>query len=267
MWGKTRRSTRYYLWQISHQRAADLPADHPPSVYVGERGLNEAILGFLATAVFGPDREEYWRHALTVAAKPEPRAPTLGRAEELAQEIADLEGRLERQVMGLESEDVTPALRRRVAQRVAELEEAISERQVRLERLAAQVAREAPQVDDVATVLARLPVIADRLRELPRANCERCSKPCSSPSGICGRATRAMSSWSSDPSRWRLLAQRFAGLVRAPGRIRTCGLSLRRRTLYPLSYGGKAAIVDPHIPSPGLGMPEPGGAAAPPPTV
>jgi hypothetical protein len=24
----------------------------------------------------------------------------------------------------------------------------------------------------------------------------------------------------------------------APGRIRTCGLPLRRRTLYPLSYGG-----------------------------
>ncbi len=24
----------------------------------------------------------------------------------------------------------------------------------------------------------------------------------------------------------------------APGRIRTCGLLLRRQTLYPLSYGG-----------------------------
>jgi hypothetical protein len=166
MWGKTRRSTRYYLCQISHQRAAHLPADHPPSVYLGERKLNEAILGFLATAVFGPDREEYWRHALAVAAEAEPRAPTLGRTEELTREIADLEGRLERQVVGLESEDVTPALRRRVAQRVAELEEAISERQKRLDRLAAQAPPEAPQADDVATVLARLPVIADRLREL-----------------------------------------------------------------------------------------------------
>jgi hypothetical protein len=26
--------------------------------------------------------------------------------------------------------------------------------------------------------------------------------------------------------------------VGAPGRIRTCGLLLRRQTLYPLSYGG-----------------------------
>jgi hypothetical protein len=118
--------------------------------------------------VFGPDREQYWRHALTVATKPKPRAPTLGRAEELAQEIAELEGRLERQVVGLESEHVTPALRRRVGQRVAELEDAISERQKRLDRLAAQAPREAPRGDDVATALARLPVIADRLRELPQ---------------------------------------------------------------------------------------------------
>jgi hypothetical protein len=30
----------------------------------------------------------------------------------------------------------------------------------------------------------------------------------------------------------------FAGLFRsAPGRIRTCGLLLRRQALYPLSYG------------------------------
>jgi hypothetical protein len=27
-------------------------------------------------------------------------------------------------------------------------------------------------------------------------------------------------------------------LMSAPGRIRTCGLLLRRQTLYPLSYGG-----------------------------
>lgn len=29
-----------------------------------------------------------------------------------------------------------------------------------------------------------------------------------------------------------------AGQESAPGRIRTCGLLLRRQTLYPLSYGG-----------------------------
>ena len=28
--------------------------------------------------------------------------------------------------------------------------------------------------------------------------------------------------------------------IGAPGRIRTCGLLLRRQTLYPLSYGGDA---------------------------
>lgn len=34
--------------------------------------------------------------------------------------------------------------------------------------MAAQVPREAPRADDVATILARLPIIADRLRELPQ---------------------------------------------------------------------------------------------------
>jgi hypothetical protein len=29
----------------------------------------------------------------------------------------------------------------------------------------------------------------------------------------------------------------------APGRIRTCGLLLRRQTLYPLSYGGAVAYM------------------------
>jgi hypothetical protein len=31
----------------------------------------------------------------------------------------------------------------------------------------------------------------------------------------------------------------------APGRIRTCGLLLRRQTLYPLSYGGAQTHIAP----------------------
>ncbi len=137
-------------------------------IYVGERPLHEAILGFLAEAVFGPGRESYWRHNLTVATEPDRRAPVLERFDELAAEVADLERRLDRQVLALEAEEVTPALRRRIAQRVAELEEAINERRQRLDQLAAQVPPEAPQFGDVATVLAKLPIIADRLAELPQ---------------------------------------------------------------------------------------------------
>lgn len=127
------------------------------------------MLGFLAQAVFGPDREDYWRHNLSVAQEPDRRAPALERVGGLTAEIADLEQRLERQVQALESEEVTSVLRRRVAQRVAELDGAIRERRDRLDQLAAQLPPEAPQAADVAMILARLPILADRLPELPQA--------------------------------------------------------------------------------------------------
>jgi site-specific DNA recombinase len=64
MWGNHRRNTTYYSCQPSHQRSKDIPADHPPHVYLNEQRLNDALLPFLATALFGPERTGYWRHAL-----------------------------------------------------------------------------------------------------------------------------------------------------------------------------------------------------------
>jgi hypothetical protein len=40
--------------------------------------------------------------------------------------------------------------------------------------------------------------------------------------------------WDEWPGRWGAICREF---VSAPGKIRTCDLSLRRRALYPLSYG------------------------------
>jgi hypothetical protein len=169
MWGKTRRATVYYQCQVTHQRSARIPPHHPPIVYVGEGPLSRAVLGFLAEAVFGPGREEYWRHNLTVAQEPDRRAPALALVEELTAEIGDLEQRLEHQILTLESEESTGALRRRVAERVAHLDGAIRERRDRLAQLAAEVPPEEPQVAAVAEILARLPILADRLPELPQA--------------------------------------------------------------------------------------------------
>ncbi len=119
-WGDHRRNSTYYSCQPSHQRSKDIPVDHPPHVYLNEQRLSDALLPFLATALFGPERTSYWRACL-------------------------------------EADDVTPALRRRVGQRVAELEDAVTERRERLAALARALSTEAPTLADVAPLLDRLP--------------------------------------------------------------------------------------------------------------
>ena len=93
------------------------------NVYLNQARVDSSALRpFLAAALFGPDRRDYWRACLEEAATPEHVAPAGARRVEVEAEIADLERRLDRQVLNLEADDVTPALRRRVAERIAELE-------------------------------------------------------------------------------------------------------------------------------------------------
>ena len=167
VWGNHRRQTTYYSCQPSHQRAKEIPAGHPPHVYLNEERLNAALLPFLATALFGPERTDYWRTCLEAAAEPECAEPANERAEEIEAEIADLERRLTRQLVNLEADDVTSALRRRVGQRVAELEDAIAERRERLVVLARESATQAPTLADVAPLLDHLPILADSLDKAP----------------------------------------------------------------------------------------------------
>jgi DNA repair exonuclease SbcCD ATPase subunit len=96
-------------------------------------------------------------------------APAQDRLEELRAEITDLERRIERQVANLEAEDATPSLRRRVGTRIAELEDALEERRQHANALAAQSADAPPTVADLATALDRLPLLAERLQDLPHA--------------------------------------------------------------------------------------------------
>ncbi len=168
MWGNHRRRSTYYSCQPSHQRSKDIPAEHPPHVYLNEQRLNDALFPFLATALFGPGRTDYWQSCLEVAAEPERAAPAKERAQEIKAEIADLERRLARQLVNLEADDVTAALRRRVGQRVTELEDAIAERRERLVALARDSATGAPTLADVAPLLDRLPILATSLDAAPR---------------------------------------------------------------------------------------------------
>ena len=64
---------------------------------------------------------------------------------------------------------MTPALRRRIGERVAELEDAIAERRERLVALARDSATEAPTLADVAPLLDRLPLLARSLDTAPQS--------------------------------------------------------------------------------------------------
>lgn len=90
MWGNARRRSSYYTCQPAHQRSASIPADHLPSVYLGEPAPHQALTQFLGHAVFGPDRAEYWRHCLQAAADHEdnPRPPHAERVAELEADTA-----------------------------------------------------------------------------------------------------------------------------------------------------------------------------------
>jgi len=70
-------------------------------------------------------------------------------------------------VANLEAEDATPSPRRRVGARIAE-EEALEERRQHANALAAQSADVPPTVVDLTTALDRLPLLAERLQDLPQ---------------------------------------------------------------------------------------------------
>ena len=169
MWGNHRRQTTYYTCQPSHQRANHIPADHPSNVYLNEKRLSDALLPFLGTSLFAPDRTRYWQRCLEAAADTGTTAPSADRVQELEAEIAALERRLDRQLLNLEADDITPSLRRRIAQRVDELEAAITDRRQRVAALGGQPVTGAPTFAHVAPLLDRLPLLADRLAQAPRA--------------------------------------------------------------------------------------------------
>jgi hypothetical protein len=64
--------------------------------------------------------------------------------------------------------DATPALLRRVSQRIEELEATVAERNESLAVLVAQSATEAPEITDVAALLNWLPILASRLAAAPQ---------------------------------------------------------------------------------------------------
>ena len=81
---------------------------------------------------------------------------------------------------------------------------------------------------------------AARSRQSPsiseRSYCARQYPPCTTTATGCGPAPEGRKS-SHELARVGAVGDASEHEVDAPGRIRTCGLALRRRALYPLSYG------------------------------
>lgn len=72
-------------------------------------------------------------------------------------------------MLNLEADEVTPGLRRWIAERVAELEDAVTEPRQRLAALADQSATEPPVLADVALLLDGLPLLANGLVKLDQS--------------------------------------------------------------------------------------------------
>ncbi len=102
--------------------------------------------------------------------KPEDTAPTQARVAELEREIAEAEGRIQRQVVALEEPDTTPALRRRVAEHIAEFEATMDEKSRAPVRLGEELAAAGPTSEEVTELLEAKPILTRaELDALPQA--------------------------------------------------------------------------------------------------
>jgi len=152
MWGNHRRNSTYHSCQPKNRSGA-IPDGHPAHVYLNEERLNAAIFGFLNTAVFGPGRVDYWRACLTTP-DTEQAAPIEARAAALDAELDELDRRLGRQILNLEADDMTPTLRRRIVERVEEIEGTIAERQKRRQAILAE-RDQTPTFGEIEPLLAK----------------------------------------------------------------------------------------------------------------
>jgi hypothetical protein len=125
-----------------------------------------------STPIFGPDRVAYWRECLTASQTQghSRRAPAGARLAEINNEIADLTRRLQRQVLNLEADDITPAARRQITTRMAELEATVTRRQADADQARAELDSLPPDIDETSQALARLPQLADGLADLPQGD-------------------------------------------------------------------------------------------------
>jgi uncharacterized coiled-coil protein SlyX len=94
---------------------------------------------------------------------------------EIERATADTERRLRNQVLALEDDAMVTAARRRISDRIAELEQQLASQQASLDKLRAELNATPRYAPGLADLLERLPVFGQRLGSSPRRSCGGCS--------------------------------------------------------------------------------------------
>jgi site-specific DNA recombinase len=259
--GNHRHNSAYYqCWPRSNNRGrADKYAGHEKAAYIREDLILDAVSAFYTDRVFGRHRRELVQADLATVDDRESRQRDADR-ERHQRTLADLARRQDnilRQAQDLEPADPfaqglrqtyndLDAQRRATLASIAELD------------AAEQAAPARPSVDDLG-LLDALPYLALKLTEAPEpllrglfeiTNLTVQLHPDSDDVTISIRlpadelykitetAERITNTMTAPKTPAQQDRRSCADAVRAPGRIRTCDLPLRRRALYPLSYEG-----------------------------
>lgn len=166
MWGVRRRGYRYYLCHPAHQRG-QIPSGHPRTVYINEQTLLGSITELLATRLYGPDRLAFWQDILATE-PPEPNQPLQGQIAQLERTATQVQTRLRRQILNLEAVDLGAEARRRIAERISELEHELQATQAAITRLHGQQHARPPDSAALPELLAELPLNGQQLQEATR---------------------------------------------------------------------------------------------------
>ncbi len=257
---ETRRKAQdaYYACQPdrNHRGREDRFPGHPKVVRVREDILLDAVYDLFQRRVFGE-----LRHELLVADLPRSAHQAEGewesRCRALKRSITEITKKQDRLIAQIEDIDADAEFSRRLRIRFGELE---AERRAKAQELADLEANR-PGRDHQVALLDRIPVLQTRLADLPEAlqrelfSAFRLEIRYDAGTGTAliritldgdtiGEVAAMAEQLPGNENRHLLNASACVeDLVRAPGRIRTCGTRFRRAVLYPLSYGGETCPV------------------------
>ncbi|GAB2954170.1 hypothetical protein GCM10023080_011220 [Streptomyces pseudoechinosporeus] len=260
MFGKHRDGITYYSCQpqANNRGRPDAYAGHPKTVYLREDAILEAISAFLSNRVFGPERRELLAAEL---ASVDDRAARQRQTERdrLQRTLDGLSHRQENILRQAETGDPGDPFTKGLRESYNRLE---AEREATLAELdAADAAEPARPTPEDADLLDGLPYLALNLVHAPEQLLRRLFEviqltirlhydpaeatisitlPAEMLPDIAYTAERMHDAMPTIArSQGPRPSVRRTDAVGAPGRTRTCGQALRRRLLYPLSYGGQ----------------------------
>ncbi len=252
---ETRRKAQdaYYCCQpsINHKGREDRFPGHPKIVRIREDILIDAVHDLFKRRVFGPER-----HALLAVELPrsseQAETEWESRCRALRKGVTDLVRKQDRLIAQIEDCDADEEFSRRLRARFAELE---TERRTKAQELA-EIEADRPVRDHQADLLHKLPMLQARVADLPETLQRelftvfqleiryddsvgvaviRVTLDNDTIEGVAMMSEQLPGNEKGHP---RDASASAEDLLRAPGRIRTCGTRFRRAVLYPLSYGG-----------------------------